>query len=114
MLLTAALLAVVAGSIVYSLLTLIAAREYLVARALGLRPDAADQGPAPPPISVLKPLSGAEDQIELNLRTFFTQRYEPYEILFGVRRADDPAAAVVEKLRAAGRELPARPLRPFD
>src|SRR4029450_8644494 len=60
------------------------------------------------PISLLKPLSGAEDQLEQNLRTFFLQQYENFEILFAVRRADDPAVAVVEKLRA---EYPAGSVR---
>ena len=66
MLFTAALLAVVAGSIVYSLLTLIAAREYLS--------QGSGTGGSHQPISVLKPLSGAEDDLEQNLRTFFIQR----------------------------------------
>lgn len=101
MALTAALLAIVAGSIVYSLLTIIAARQYLSVHApVGQVPDL--------PISVLKPLSGAEDQLEQNLRTFFTQQYSHYEILFAVRRADDPAVAVVEKLHV---EYPAIPVR---
>ena len=101
MALTAALLAVVAGSIVYSLLTIIAARQYLSVQApVGQVPGL--------PMSVLKPLSGAEDQLEENLRTFFTQRYASYEILFAVRQRDDPAVAVVEKLRI---EYPAIPVR---
>ena len=100
MLLTAALAAVVAGSVVYCLLTLIAAQSYRMAR-----PARFDQRP---PISVLKPLSGAEDQLEQNLRTFFMQDYPDYEILFAVRGKDDPAAAVVEKLCA---EYPARFVR---
>ena len=101
MLLTAALLAVVAGSIVYSLLTMVAARRYL---------GQANRLPHHPgePLSVLKPLSGAEDQLEQNLRTFFLQQYDNFEILFAVRRADDPAVAVVEKLRA---EYPSVPVR---
>ena len=60
------------------------------------------------PISILKPLSGAEDQLEQNLRTFFLQQYETFEILFAVRRADDPAVTVVEKLQV---EYPAVPVR---
>jgi ceramide glucosyltransferase len=98
-LLTAALLAAVAGSIVYSLLTVIAARQYL---GQGNRRHPGQ------PISVLKPLSGAEDQLEQNLRTFFLQEYDNFEILFAVRRADDPAVTVVEKLQA---EYPAVPVR---
>jgi ceramide glucosyltransferase len=101
--LTAALLVVVAGSIVYSLLTLIAARDYLAQANHAPRSPGSGE-----PISVLKPLAGAEDQLEQNLRSFFAQRYEPFEILFAVRRADDPAVEVVEKLRA---EYPAVPVR---
>jgi ceramide glucosyltransferase len=98
--LTAILLAVVAGSIVYSALTMIAARKYLAAKpALGGSCE---------PISVLKPLAGAEDRLEANLRTFFTQAHPAYEILFAVREAEDPAVAVVETLRS---EYPSVPVR---
>ena len=78
---------------------MIAARQYLTVH-VGQVPDL--------PISILKPLSGAEDQLEQNLRTFFTQQYHQYEILFAVRHPEDPAVAVVEKLRA---EYPAIPVR---
>ena len=100
MALTAVLLLVVLGSIVYSILTILAARSYLA-----VKPTPVEQGE---PISVLKPLSGAEDQLEANLRTFFTQRYQTYEILFAVRHADDAAVPTVEKLRA---EYPSVPVR---
>jgi ceramide glucosyltransferase len=98
-LVTAALAAIVAGSIVYSILTIVAARSYL-----SVKP--APHGPKGEPVSVLKPLSGAEDQLESNLRTFFTQQYHEFEILFAVRHAADPALAVVEKLRAAHPDVP--------
>ena len=99
MLLTAALAALVAGSIVYSILTIIAARSYLAIKP----PEAQSE-----PVSVLKPLAGAEDRLEENLRTFFTQRHSPYEILFAVRRADDPAVAVVDQLRREYPDVAAR------
>ena len=100
MVVTAILLIVVAGSIVYCALTMVAARRYLA-----VKPGAQVSGP---PVSVLKPLSGAEDQLEQNLRTFFTQTYADYEILFAVRVASDPAVVVVEKLQA---EYPSVPVR---
>jgi hypothetical protein len=62
---TAILLLVVAGSIVFCALTIMAARRYLAAKPI---PRASGES-----ISVLKPLSGDEDQLEANLRTFFTQ-----------------------------------------
>ena len=54
---------------------------------------------ATPAISVLKPLHGVDEGLEENLRTFFTQDYPNYEILFAVRDEADPAVAVVEKLQ---------------
>ena len=38
------------------------------------------------PISVLKPLCGADDSLESNLETFFNQRYSDYELVFGVEQ----------------------------
>lgn len=58
-------------------------------------------GPGPAePVSVLKPLCGADADLEANLATFFEQDHEPFELIFGVQRADDPAVAVVDRLRA--------------
>ena len=53
------------------------------------------------PVSVLKPLCGADDALEQNLRTFFEQDYEHFELIFGVTDPDDPAVDIVESL--AGR-----------
>jgi ceramide glucosyltransferase len=54
-----------------------------------------------PPVSVLKPLCGAEPQLYENLATFCEQAYPRTQLLFGVSSAEDPAIAVVERLRAA-------------
>jgi len=93
-----ALLALVAGSLVYCVLTVIAAEHYTSARPAG-----AD---SLPPISVLKPLAGVDLGLEENLRSFFQQKYPRYELLFAVRSAEDPAIAVVEKLRAEFSSVP--------
>lgn len=53
------------------------------------------------PVSILKPLSGAEPRLYDNLATLCGQTHQTYQIVFGVREADDPAVAVVERLRAA-------------
>ncbi len=53
-----------------------------------------------PALSVLKPLCGADPALEENLASFFVQDHPSYELLFGVERSDDPALAVVERLRA--------------
>lgn len=94
----ATLVLLLVGSWVYCVLTSVAARRYL---AVPLPPFT-----ALPPISVLKPLCGQDDHLEENLRSFFTQDYPDYEILFAVDRIDDPAVAIVDKVR---REFPQGP-----
>jgi len=86
------LLALVAGSLVYCVLTVVAAMRYRSVRPPPLLHHT--------PISVLKPLAGIDDGLEENLRTFFEQRYSDFEILFAVRNPTDPAIAVAERLRA--------------
>jgi len=94
------LLPLVAGSLVYCVLTIVAAVRY---RAV--QPSAPREFP---PISVLKPLAGVDEGLEQNLRTFFTQKYPRFEILFAVRSSEDPAIPMAERLRA---EYPAIPSR---
>src|SRR5579864_7428660 len=83
------------GSIVYSVLQIVAANRYLAVRPPALK--------SPEPISILKPLAGLDLDLESNLRTVFEQDYPAFEILFAVRREDDPAAEVVARLQ---REYP--------
>lgn len=61
-----------------------------------------------PPVTVLKPLCGAEPGLYAHLRSFCEQDYPEFEIVYGVREADDPACAVVERLMA---EFPALPMK---
>ena len=95
-----ALLALVTGSLVYCILTVVAVRRYRAVRPPRLE--------AAVPISVLKPLAGLDDGLEENLRSFFEQDYPYFEILFGLRGPEDPALAVVERLRAAYPAVPAQ------
>jgi ceramide glucosyltransferase len=53
-----------------------------------------------PPVTLLKPLCGAEPQLYENLRSFFTLDYPDYQIVLGARDPADPACAVVARLRA--------------
>jgi ceramide glucosyltransferase len=94
------LLALVIGSLVYCVLTVIAARKYRAVRPL--------KSDADPPISVLKPLAGVDEGLEENLRSFFEQRYHRFEVLFAVRSAADPAIEVAERLRAGYPAIPSR------
>src|ERR1051326_1673430 len=96
------LLALVIGSWVYCVLTVIAAVKYRAAE------NHAGMNACATPISILKPLAGVDDGLKENLITFFEQKYPVFEILFAVRKPDDPAIAVVEALRARYDTIPSR------
>jgi ceramide glucosyltransferase len=59
-----------------------------------------------PPVTVLKPLCGAEPGLYEHLRSFCRQDYPEFQIVFGVRDAGDPACAVVKRLAAEFPSLP--------
>ncbi len=94
----------VAGSFIYCILIVLAARSYVGQDSI--LPNKASQKLAP--LSILKPLAGVDEGLELNLRSFFEQDYPGFEMLFAVREADDPAGRIVEALQ---KEFPARPAR---
>ena len=51
-----------------------------------------------PPVTILKPLKGLDEELEANLRSFFHLDYPVYQLIFGIAEANDPAIAVVQKL----------------
>jgi ceramide glucosyltransferase len=111
--------ALVAGSLVYSLLSVLAAFRYLAASA----PPSA---PTREPISILKPLSGLDHGLEENLRGYFTQDYGEsddhatgnagcgavsrprFELIFAVRHESDASVSLVRRLCAEYAHVPAR------
>lgn len=57
-----------------------------------------------PPVSLLKPIKGLEEKLELCLRSFFEQDYPGhFELVFASGQRDDPALAMA---RAIAREYP--------
>jgi ceramide glucosyltransferase len=98
--LAGALLFLLCGSIVYSILQSVAAWRYLAVKRAA--PKSTE------PISILKPLAGLDSGLESNLRTFFEQDYPSFEILFAVRNENDPAVHVVRQLQLAYPTIPSR------
>ena len=88
--------------------TLVLAAAYtllaLVAVLVWGRRKAAEAALKLPPVTILKPLCGAEPGLYENLRTFCLQDYPQFQIVFGISEDTDPALAVVARLV---REFPA-------
>ena len=59
-----------------------------------------------PPLSLIKPLHGAEPGLEANLATFFDQDYPAFEILFCARSSEDAGLAMARKVAAQFPEIP--------
>jgi len=89
------LLAASVGGLVYYLLAIFATRKLCKAQVAS-EPKVG----ASPSISLLKPLRGADPELERHLESFFRQDYPSFEILFAVRDAADPAVVVVQRLTA--------------
>jgi len=69
------------------------AMRFAAARGRGVLP--AD----PPPVTVLKPLCGDEPLLEEALASCFAQDYPTFQIVFGIQNPNDPALAVLERVR---------------
>jgi ceramide glucosyltransferase len=59
-----------------------------------------------PPLTLLKPLHGADPGLESYLETFFTQDYPAYEILFCARTANDVGLETARRVAARHPEIP--------
>ena len=85
----------------FYLISLWSARSYLTRQE---RPASPAAHPFfDPPVSILKPLRGADSHIYESFRSHCLQDFPQYEIIFGVSEPYDPAIAVVERLK---REFP--------
>jgi len=98
-LLFAALLGLLTSS-AYLAMVLVAARRFRRANRVAAAAQTASPPQALSPVTLLKPLHGMEPHLRQNLESFFQQDYPAYEIVFGVRNANDPALAVVRELAA--------------
>lgn len=92
-----------AGSVLVPLLAVAAVLSFIYTctafvRMTTLRLSKAAQGENLPAITILKALSGSEPELEENLATFCEQEYPSYNVVFAVRDASDPAAAVARRV----------------
>jgi ceramide glucosyltransferase len=84
------------GLIIY-VLQIIAVRSALSSSRN--RGDRATLSQSFPPISILKPLKGLEDNLFGNLESFCSQDYPEYEVIFSLQDENDPAYKVVRKVK---------------
>lgn len=61
-----------------------------------------------PPLSLLKPLAGAEPDLEAHLASFFEQDYPDYEILFCARAPNDAGLEIARRVAARYPQVPAK------
>jgi ceramide glucosyltransferase len=58
-----------------------------------------------PPVTILKPLCGAESETYDCLRSFCDQKYSEFQVVFGIADPSDPVVAIARRLQA---EFPQR------
>ena len=98
----------VATSTIYLGLVLVATQRHLRdARRAQAKVDAVPETELPP-VTILKPIHGAEQELAENLESFFRQKYPDFEVIFGVRDTGNPAYRVAEEVRARHPEVPSR------
>jgi ceramide glucosyltransferase len=78
----------------------------LVAQLVWQSHGAAKTSARLPPVTILKPLCGAEPGLYEHLRSFCRQDYPEFQIVFGLHDPTDPALAIVERLRGEFPSLP--------
>jgi ceramide glucosyltransferase len=91
----------------FACIVLAAVPRFLRERRAALAQLAARPG-FTPPLTLLKPVHGAEPGLEAHLATFFEQDYPAYEILFCARSAEDAGLATARRVAARYPEIPAK------
>ena len=104
-LLAIALIGMISSTIFLILALLGAAKFHREARK---QEEFAAQQAALPPVSLLKPVHGAEPRMRENLEGFFVQDYPSYEILFAADEENDAALDIIREVAARHPEIPCR------
>ena len=74
-------------------------------RAFGRRPREPGAKLQRPAVTIMKPVTGIDADLEANLHSFCNQDYPDFEVVFGVHHAADPALDVIRRVAA---QTPAR------
>jgi len=83
----------------YQLVAIVAAFRHKLSRVASFSQKAA-------PVSILKPVYGADPGFYDAIRTHASQQYPEFEILFGIGHPDDPARTAIERLIHAFPSIP--------
>jgi ceramide glucosyltransferase len=102
---TSLVLTLLAISTIWTVVGLVSVLRTTRCVRVRVRPSRA---PLEPPVTILKPLCGADAELAANLTSFFEQDYPSYELVFGVRDPNDPALAVVAELQRRHPQVPCR------
>ena len=94
-------------STVFAGMVVAAVPRYLRERRLARR-QLAERPGFTPPMTLLKPLHGAEPGLEAHLATFFEQDYPEFEILFCARDANDAGLETARRVAARYPQIPTR------
>jgi ceramide glucosyltransferase len=95
-------------STIYLAMTLVATSRHLNRAQAARAAATAIPTSSLPPVTIFKPVHGMEEQLAANLESFFQQDYPDYEVIFGVRDMENPAARVAEEVRARYPKIPSR------
>ena len=94
-------------STVFACMVLAAVPGYLRERRVALA-QLTERPGFTPPLSLLKPLHGAEPDLEAHLESFFRQDYPTYEILFCARTEADAGLEVARRVAKRHANVPAK------
>ncbi|HEX4030079.1 MAG TPA: glycosyltransferase [Terracidiphilus sp.] len=94
-------------STVFAGMALAAVPAYLRERRAALAALAARPG-FTPLLTLLKPVHGAELELEAHLESFFTQDYPEYEILFCARQSDDAGLETARRVAVRHPQIPVK------
>ncbi len=95
------------ASTVVTGIVLVAVPGYLRARRAALA-DLSHRPGFSPPLTLLKPVHGAEPNLDAHLASFFEQDYPQYEILFCARTDNDAGLETARRVAARYPQIPAR------